>query len=316
MDVRQLIQPGITASALAHLLLLGLVVLFSEVHPFSTVTAEPIAVDLVTPDEVAKMPDETKPDEKKPDSDKLQLEFPKDDITAPSQQAGSPAPAQPPVAAPAQPQPRGVHPDRRETAAATQPQPAQQQATQQQAMQQQAAQQQATSQQATPSASATPPPTMPLAPPQQQQPAYTQPEPDVTVKYGVMLGLPDALPPLASSSGDKPGDGTDANASSAANIESSLVEKFREHLKSCAKLPASVGRSDNVFVKLRVLMTPQAKLAAEPILIEGSASMKALDLKKSAIQALSACQPYDMLPADRYGEWKVLDLSFTPQDFS
>jgi hypothetical protein len=21
------------------------------------------------------------------------------------------------------------------------------------------------------------------------------------------------------------------------------------------------------------------------------------------------------LPADRYGEWKVLDLSFTPQDF-
>jgi hypothetical protein len=23
-----------------------------------------------------------------------------------------------------------------------------------------------------------------------------------------------------------------------------------------------------------------------------------------------------MLPVDRYGEWKVLDLSFTPQDFS
>jgi hypothetical protein len=23
-----------------------------------------------------------------------------------------------------------------------------------------------------------------------------------------------------------------------------------------------------------------------------------------------------MLPADRYGEWKVLDLSFTPQDFA
>jgi hypothetical protein len=22
-----------------------------------------------------------------------------------------------------------------------------------------------------------------------------------------------------------------------------------------------------------------------------------------------------MLPADRYGEWKVLDLSFSPQDF-
>ena len=156
---------------------------------------------------------------------------------------------------------------------------------------------------------------MPLAPQQQQQPAYTQPEPDVTVKYGVMLGLPDALPPLASASGDKPGDGIDASASSAANIASNLIAKFREHLKSCSKLPGSVARSDNVFVKLRVLMTPQARLAAEPILIEGSASVKALDLKESAVKALSACQPYDMLPADRYGEWKVLDLSFTPQDF-
>jgi len=34
-----------------------------------------------------------------------------------------------------------------------------------------------------------------------------------------------------------------------------------------------------------------------------------------AIRALQACQPYAMLPADRYGEWKVLDLSFTPRDF-
>jgi hypothetical protein len=23
-----------------------------------------------------------------------------------------------------------------------------------------------------------------------------------------------------------------------------------------------------------------------------------------------------MLPVDRYGEWKVLDLNFTPQDFT
>ena len=37
---------------------------------------------------------------------------------------------------------------------------------------------------------------------------------------------------------------------------------------------------------------------------------------QSAISALQACQPYAMLPADRYGEWKVLDLSFTPKDFA
>jgi hypothetical protein len=43
--------------------------------------------------------------------------------------------------------------------------------------------------------------------------------------------------------------------------------------------------------------------------------MKALLLMQEAISALQACQPYAMLPVDRYGEWKVLDLTFTPQDF-
>jgi hypothetical protein len=65
-----------------------------------------------------------------------------------------------------------------------------------------------------------------------------------------------------------------------------------------------------------VLMTQEGKLAAEPVLIEASASAKGPLLMQSAISALQACQPYAMLPVDRYGEWKVLDLSFTPQDFS
>jgi hypothetical protein len=36
---------------------------------------------------------------------------------------------------------------------------------------------------------------------------------------------------------------------------------------------------------------------------------------QSAIAAITACQPYTMLPADKYQEWKVLDLDFTPQNF-
>jgi len=64
------------------------------------------------------------------------------------------------------------------------------------------------------------------------------------------------------------------------------------------------------------LLGQDGKLTAEPQLIEASASMKGPLLMQGAIKALEACQPYAMLPADRYGEWKVLDLSFTPQDFA
>ena len=58
MEPRQILKSGITASALAHLSCLLLVIFFAEVHPFSAVTAEPIAVDIVTPEEVVEKPAE------------------------------------------------------------------------------------------------------------------------------------------------------------------------------------------------------------------------------------------------------------------
>jgi hypothetical protein len=154
----------------------------------------------------------------------------------------------------------------------------------------------------------------PPAPASPAPPSFTPPEPDLTVKYHVMLGLPEALPAPAAS-GDKPGEGGDATPATS-NLASSLVETLRRHLKTCSKLPPALSPSDNVAVKLRVQMTPEGRLASEPALIEGSASIKGVELMRGAIAALAACQPYAMLPADRYGEWKVLDLSFTPHDFN
>ena len=130
--------------------------------------------------------------------------------------------------------------------------------------------------------------------------------PDLSLKYHVLLGLPQ----------DNLGNGIDAMASTKSDIASSLVTEFRHHLRTCSTLPKSVAPSDPVKLKLRVFMTPDGRLAADPVLLEASASAKGPLLMQSAIDALQACQPYAMLPADRYGEWKVLDLGFTPQDFT
>jgi hypothetical protein len=125
-----------------------------------------------------------------------------------------------------------------------------------------------------------------------------------------------AAPAAAPPSGAKAGDNFDAPAIENAEFASSVVAAFRRHLRTCSKLPPALKSSDDVKVKLRVFMGQDGKLAAAPLLIEASASMKGPLLMQSAISALEACQPYAMLPLDRYGEWKVLDLSFTPQDFS
>ncbi len=236
-----------------------MVLIFPEVHPFGSVTAGPIAVDIVSPDEA------TPP---------RKVELPKEqpsDAFDPSPKATASSPPEPAAGRPQQ------------QAALSTPRSVKQQP------------------------SAQPPPsTSPV-------PGFVPPEPDLSIKYHVMLGLPPELPPdppKAKSGGD-----FDSPASKTANIDSSLVTEFRSHLKKCAKLPASIAPSDKLTITLRVFMTLEGKLAAEPILIEASASEKGPALMQAAIAALGACEPYAMLPADRYGEWKVLDLGFTPRDF-
>jgi len=94
------------------------------------------------------------------------------------------------------------------------------------------------------------------------------------------------------------------------------VVMLRNRLRTLEQHVNSAELSDDVKVKLRLFLTPAGRLASEPVLIEASASLKGPLLMQSAIKALEACQPYAMLPADRYGEWKVIDLSFAPKDFA
>jgi len=137
------------------------------------------------------------------------------------------------------------------------------------------------------------------------QPSWRPPEPDLSVKYQVNLGLP-ARPG---------GDDFDTMAFSVAKVATDDVAKFREHLKTCSVLPASIAPTDKVTIRLRASFLTDGTLASAPLLIEASASAKGPLLMQAAIEALRACQPYAVLPADKYNEWKVLDLSFTPRDF-
>jgi hypothetical protein len=164
-------------------------------------------------------------------------------------------------------------------------------------------------------AAATPPaalmqaPFIPLQPPQQEPP---QPEEPHEANAGNMFGMPLTMP-----------DGTlggrfDTQAIDRADIAADAVATFRSRLKTCAALPE--GLAANVRVVLRVYLKPDGTLAAglrqnpEPIKVEG-VSAGGGALFQSAVEALRKCQPYTMLPAERYQEWKTIDLTFTPQNF-
>lgn len=137
-------------------------------------------------------------------------------------------------------------------------------------------------------------------------PSYNAPEPDISVRYGVLLGLP----------AGRIDDDSGAAEAIKADISAMDTAQFRRHLQTCSKMPASLSPSDNIRIVLRVPFAIDGTIAAPPALIEASASAKGPALMKGAIKALMACQPYAMLPPDKYDQWKVLDLSFTPRDFS
>ncbi|MBX9709423.1 MAG: cell envelope biogenesis protein TolA [Xanthobacteraceae bacterium] len=272
---RLLTRAGIGSSIAVHIVILAWIVFGTGVRPFNPSPTEAIAVELVTPEQVQQASDKAK--EKKKDTlTQLDLTIPKP--TMQDDSTTKTASAQQTQAASAKP-----------PAASKQPPPAQQQAAAQQ-----------------PPA----PPPQPAAPAAQSPPpqqattfALNAPpvaQPDITEKYGTMFSLSDT--------------GFSADTT-AAKIEPSVVDTFREHLRKCSQMPASVTAADKVKIVLRIALSPAGNLMAAPALIEASASPKGPLLMQGAIKALQACQPYDMLPADKYKEWRILDLSFTPQDF-
>lgn len=147
------------------------------------------------------------------------------------------------------------------------------------------------------------PPAVEKAAPVEQPPPQAPPIPysDITQKFSKLV------------TGHDPD--FDAPAAASANISLDAAKSLREHLRTCSVLPKSISPQDAVKIVMRVALLRNGKLAKEPVLIEASASAKGPALMKSATDALLACQPYSSLPADKYDEWKVLDLSFTPKDF-
>jgi hypothetical protein len=111
------------------------------------------------------------------------------------------------------------------------------------------------------------------------------------------------------------GGGFNAPQVNALQIGYDFTEPFRERVSWCSSLPAGLEAGDKISVSLRVYLNRDGTLASTPKLLGPSPSPKAQVLMQSAIDALRKCQPYTMLPAEKYQQWKTLDLVFYPLNF-
>jgi hypothetical protein len=93
------------------------------------------------------------------------------------------------------------------------------------------------------------------------------------------------------------------------NLTAEVIEAFKTQVSKCWSTPDGVP--DGVDILVRVAFKPDGKLSVAPELIRAPASLAGPPLVASAKRALQQCQPYAMLPPDKYQDWRVLDLTFT-----
>ena len=161
-------------------------------------------------------------------------------------------------------------------------------------------------------------PVQPVTQPQASEPllppttptVQPQPHPKEAANHpnaGEMFAMPLALP------GGRLGGGFDAPASNPAMLPHDYTAAFRARLSSCSHLEAGFGEVDEgVAILLRISFKRDGTLASPPKLLDASLSPQVASLLQTAVSALQRCQPFTELPADKYKEWKTLDLVITP----
>jgi hypothetical protein len=267
---------GVLISIVSHVIFVALALLGTP-KLFDEAATRPIEVELVRSEDAPPEQPEEKPPEKQEDSKAETAKEPgKPEKDKPA--PWNPLPDQTVASPPPKPDP------------ATKPDPAAKPNDQQAAAQTQQPQGLGQSSQPQP------------AQPQASQPAQSSIFDPVNIPK--LLNLPNA-----------PDSGFDSESMTAANISEDQKAAFKAHLRKCWKLPGTVS-SPATRVVMRVYFRRDGTLASEPVLIEASASRDGPVVMQTAIRALKECQPYGFLPADKYREWKVLDLSFTPRDMA
>jgi hypothetical protein len=154
-------------------------------------------------------------------------------------------------------------------------------------------------------------PTPPALPQAWPQPGPVPAATDATDVFGLPLTLP----------GGMIGYEYQRPATEQADLAEEAKAAFRRHLKACLTLPASVTArmSAGAKVTVQINLNPDGTLMNGPENPHAVGQIHGLttgggDIYNAVKAAALKCQPYTMLPADRYGEWHEIHLTFTPEN--
>ncbi len=103
-----------------------------------------------------------------------------------------------------------------------------------------------------------------------------------------------------------------ATGSVDAKMTQSEIDALRSQITRCWVIPQGWTSPREVTVSIRFQLKPDGTVAGMPEVVEYPASQYGPVAGDNAIRAVMQCGPY-ALPAEKYDQWKDVQLRFTPQ---
>jgi len=100
----------------------------------------------------------------------------------------------------------------------------------------------------------------------------------------------------------------------AAQLSQSEIDALRKRLGECWNPPAGAADGGQLKVVMRVLFKPDATVATPPQLVAATASPFGPAMAERAKRAILTCQPFTMLRAEHYQQWKDIEITFDPRE--
>ncbi len=107
--------------------------------------------------------------------------------------------------------------------------------------------------------------------------------------------------------------GLGAQNASTLDLRDALLSQIRE----CWNVPVGAPTPEKLIVQVRVFLARDGSLAQPPLLEPQTRAAAASNpymrtAAEAALRAVNVCEPYKLLPADRYDSWREIVMTFDP----
>jgi hypothetical protein len=159
-----------------------------------------------------------------------------------------------------------------------------------------------------------PPPANPVTP-------RRRPEPPKKQNFDVdsVLALLDkrAPAPQAPPANAKPAETTRRGIGDQNALTMDIKDALLTQMRQCWNVPVGAPHPEQLIVQVRVFLAPDGSLAQKPqlepaTLSAANANPYMRTAAEAALRAVSVCEPYKHLPADRYDTWREIVMTFDP----